>query len=140
MGIALILLGLVAAGIVVDFAVENWSKGTADLTFALFGGSFTLTQIQVVIGAAVLGGVAVVLCMLGARFLRVSRGRHRTARGRVSDLERGVADLEREVANLERENAALKERRVEIVDEETQTIGENGSSQKPEDARSPIEP
>ena len=38
MGIALILLGLVAAGLVVDFAVENWSAGTADLTFELFGG------------------------------------------------------------------------------------------------------
>jgi uncharacterized integral membrane protein len=133
MGIALILLGLLAAGIVVDFAVENWSEGTGDLTFALFGGSFTLTQIQVVIGAAVLGAVAVLLCMLGARLLRVSRGRHRTARGKL-------ADLEREVADLERENAALKERRVEIVDEETQTIGENGSSQRPEGAPSSIEP
>jgi uncharacterized integral membrane protein len=126
MGIALILLGLLAAGIVVDFAVENWSEGTADLTFALFGGSFTLTQIQVVIGAAVLGAVAVLLCILGARLLRVSRGRHRTDRRRVADLER--------------ENAALKERRVEIVDEETQTIGGNGSSRRPEGAPSSNEP
>jgi uncharacterized membrane protein len=104
MGIALILLGLLAAGMVVDFTVENWSEGTGDLTFALFGGSFTLTQIQVIIGAAVLGAVAVVLCMLGARLLRASHGRHRSARRRVADLER--------------ENAALKERRVEIVNEE----------------------
>jgi uncharacterized integral membrane protein len=126
MGIALILLGLLAAGIVVDFAVENWSEGTADLTFVLFGGSFTLTQIQVVIGAAVLGAVAVVLCMLGARLLRVSRGRHRTERRRVADLER--------------ENTALKERRVEIVDEETQTIGGNSPSRRPEGAPSSIEP
>ena len=59
MGIALIVLGLLAAGIVVDFAAENWSAGTADLTFELFGGSFTLTQMQVVLGAAVLGAVAV---------------------------------------------------------------------------------
>lgn len=103
MGIAFIVLGLLAAGVVVDFAVENWSEGTADLTFALFGGSFTLTQMQVVIGAAVLGAVAVLLCVFGAGLLRVSRGRHRTARRRVADLER--------------ENAALKERRVEIVDE-----------------------
>ena len=67
MGIALILLGLLAAGLVVDFAAENWSAGTADLTFALFGGSFTLTQMQVVLAAAVLGAAAVVLCALGAR-------------------------------------------------------------------------
>ena len=85
MGIALILLGVLAAGMVVDVAVENWSEGTA-MTFALFGGSFTLTQIQVVIGAAALAAVAVVLCMLGAWLLRVSPHRHRTARRRVMDF------------------------------------------------------
>ena len=86
MGIAVILLGLLAAGIVVDFAVENWSQGTADLTFALFGGSFTLTRIQVVIGAAVLGAVAVALCMLGARLLRESRYRHRIGGRRMMEF------------------------------------------------------
>src|ERR687897_2687058 len=98
MGIALILLGLLAAGIVVDFAAENWSAGTADLTFELFGGSFTLTQMQVVLGAAVLGAVAVALCIVGAGLLRGSRGRRRNVRRRVADLQR--------------ENAALKQRRV----------------------------
>ena len=29
MGIALILLGLAAAGLVVDFAIENWSDAAA---------------------------------------------------------------------------------------------------------------
>ena len=104
MVIALILLGLLAAGIVVDFAAENWSAGTADLTFELFGGSFTLTQMQVVLGAAVLGAVAVALCIVGAGLLRGSRGRRRNVRRRVADLER--------------ENAALKQRRVSEPDEE----------------------
>ena len=104
MGIALILLGLLAAGIVVDFAAENWSAGTADLTFELFGGSFTLTQMQVVLGAAVLGAVAVALCIVGAGLLRGSRGRRRNVRRRVADLER--------------ENAALKQRRASEPDQE----------------------
>ena len=104
MGIALILLGLLAAGIVVDFAAENWSAGTADLTFELFGGSFTLTQMQVVLGAAVLGAVAVALCIVGAGLLRGSRGRRRNVRRRVADLER--------------ENAALKQRRASEPDHE----------------------
>ena len=108
MGIALILLGLLAAGIVVDFAAENWSAGTADLTFELFGGSFTLTQMQVVLGAAVLGAVAVALCIVGAGLLRGSRGRRRNVRRRVADLER--------------ENAALKQRRVSKPDEEAHTV------------------
>jgi len=107
MGIALILLGLLAAGIVVDFAVENWSAGTADLSFALFGGSFTLTQMQVVLSAAVLGAVAVALCIVGAGLLRGSRGRRRTVQRRIADLEH--------------ENAALKQRRVSEPDEEAQS-------------------
>jgi uncharacterized integral membrane protein len=97
MGIALILLGLAAAGLVVDFAVENWSAAANDVTFSLFGGSFTATQVEVVIAAAVLGAIAIALCVLGAGLLRGSRGRRRTTRRRMSELER--------------ENAALRDRR-----------------------------
>ena len=96
MGIVLILLGLAAAGLVVDFAVENWSGAANDVTFSLFGGSFTATQVEVAIGAAVLGAIAIALCVLGAGLLRGSRGRRRTARRRMSELER--------------ENAALRDR------------------------------
>ena len=97
MGIALILLGLAAAGLVVDFAVENWTAAANDVTFSLFGGSFTATQVEVTIGAAVLGAIAIALCVLGARLLHGSRDRRRTARRRISELER--------------ENAALRDRR-----------------------------
>ena len=96
MGIALILLGLAAAGLVVDFAVENWSAAANDVTFSLFGGSFTATQVEVVIAATVLGAIAIALCVLGAGLLRGSRGRRRTARRRMSELAR--------------ENAALRDR------------------------------
>jgi len=97
MGIARILLGLAAAGLVVDFAVENWSAAANDVTFSLFGGSFTATQVEVVIGAAVLGAIAIALCVLGAGLLRGSHGRRRSTRRRISELER--------------ENAALRDRR-----------------------------
>jgi uncharacterized integral membrane protein len=102
MGIALILLGLAAAGLVVDFAVENWSAAANELTFSLFGGSFTATHVEVVIGAAVLGAIAIALCVLGAGLLRGSRGRRRTARRRMSELER--------------ENEALRDRRTDEDD------------------------
>ena len=97
MGIALILLGLAAAGLVVDFAVENWSAAANDVTFSLFGGSFTATPVEVAIGAAVLGALAIALCVLGAGLLRGSHGRRRSTRRRISELER--------------ENAALRDRR-----------------------------
>jgi hypothetical protein len=93
MGIALILLGLVAAGLVVDFAVENWSEGAPELSFAMFGGSFTATQVEVVVGAAALGCAAIALCVLGARLLRTSRGRRRTAKERIAGLERENSEL-----------------------------------------------
>jgi len=93
MGIALILLGLATAGLVVDFALENWSSGASDLTFSLFGGSFTATQVEVAIGAAVLGAVAIALCVLGAGLLRGSRGRRRTTKRRIAELERENAEL-----------------------------------------------
>src|SRR5215211_3969258 len=99
MGIALILLGLAAAGLVVDFGIENWSSEGPDLTFSLVGGSFTATRIEVAVGAAVLGALAIALWVLGAWLLRGSRGRRRTAKRRIADLER--------------ENAALRERRHE---------------------------
>lgn len=93
MGIALILLGLAAAGLVVDFAVENWSAATNDVSFSLFGGSFSATQVEVAVGAAVLGAVAIALCVLGAGLLRGSRGRRRTTKRRISELERENAEL-----------------------------------------------
>lgn len=96
MGIVLILLGLAAAGLVVDFAIENWSDAANEVTFSLFGGSFTATQVEVAIGAAVLGALAIALCVLGAGLLRGSHGRRRSTRRRISELER--------------ENAALRDR------------------------------
>jgi hypothetical protein len=93
MGIALILLGLAAAGLVVDFAVENWSSAANDVSFSLFGGSFTATQVEVAIAAAVLGAIAIALCVLGAGLLRGSRGRRRTTKRRISELEHENAEL-----------------------------------------------
>src|SRR4029453_10009396 len=109
MGIALILLGLVAAGLVVDFAVENWSSAANDLAFSLFRGLFTATQVEGAIGAAVLGAVAIALCVLGAGLLRGSRGRRRTTKRRISELERENAEL--------RENRTEKDDRVVPVAE-----------------------
>jgi hypothetical protein len=93
MGIALILLGLLAAGVVVDFAVENDLAGAPERTFSLFGGSFTYNETQVVLGAAVLGALAVLLIVLGIGMSRGSLGRRRALKHRVSDLERENTEL-----------------------------------------------
>ena len=93
MGIALILLGLLAAGVVVDFAVENDLAGAPERSFSLFGGSFTFNETQVVLGAAVLGALAVLFLVLGIGMSRGSLGRRRALRHRVSELERENTDL-----------------------------------------------
>lgn len=93
MGIALILLGLLAAGVVVDFAIENDLAGAPERSFALFGGSFTFNETQVVLGAAVLGALAVLFVVLGIGMSRGSWGRRRALRHRVSDLERENTEL-----------------------------------------------
>jgi hypothetical protein len=93
MGIALILLGLLAAGVVVDFAVENDLAGAPERTFSLFGGSFTYNETQVVLGAAVLGALAVLFVVLGIGMSRGSLGRRRALKHRVSDLERENTEL-----------------------------------------------
>ena len=93
MGIALILLGLLAAGVVVDFAVENDLAGAPERTFSLFGGSFTYNETQVVLAAAVLGALAVLFVVLGIGMSRGSMGRRRALRHRVSELERENTDL-----------------------------------------------
>lgn len=102
MGIALILLGLVAAGTVVDFLLEN-ELGEADQAFSLFGGTFTMSQSEVVLGAAVLGALAVVFLGLGMGAARGSWGRRRTERHRMRGLEDENASLVRENAELRNE-------------------------------------
>jgi len=103
----LILLGLLAAGVVVDFAVENDLAGAPERTFSLFGGSFTFNETQVVLGAAVLGALAVLFVVLGIGMSRGSLGRRRALKHRVTDLER--------------ENDALRSKRTDVVTTDTGT-------------------
>jgi len=92
MGIALVLLGVLAATLVADFVIENWFDA-AERSFSLVGGSFTLSDTQAVLAAAALGAVSVVLIALGFSLLRGSRGRRRAMRDRIAELERENAML-----------------------------------------------
>jgi hypothetical protein len=100
MGIALIVVGLLAAATVVDFILENDLAAAPERSFALFGGSFTFDDNQVVLGAALLGAVAVALIGLGGWLSRGTLGRRRARRRRFAELERGNAELARENAEL----------------------------------------
>ncbi len=92
-GVVLVLLGLAAAGAVVDFALENGLATAPDLAFQLFGRSLQVPQTRLVVGAALLGALAVVLLVLGIGSLGGSRGRRRGLRSRVRDLQIENAEL-----------------------------------------------
>ena len=97
MGMLLILLGVAAAGLVADYVVENDLTTAPSQAVSLFGGSFSLSQPELVLGAAVLGALAVVLVMLGVGLLRGSWGRRRALKRQISDLRLENTDLRSKV-------------------------------------------
>jgi hypothetical protein len=133
MGIVLILLGLAAAGIVVDYAIENGLATGPDQTFQLLDGTFTAKSTEIVVAAAVLGALAVLLVVVGIGLARGSWGRRRGLRRRVRDLEH--------------ENAALRSRahlaevvRIEPAEEATPlpTEGSGTPPIQPDDHPNPV--
>jgi hypothetical protein len=91
MGAILILLGLVSAGVFVDYVIENVPSPNSSIE--LLGSSFTVTQTEVAAAAFVAGAVAVVFLFLGLRLMRASWGRRRSTKRRLTDLERENAQL-----------------------------------------------
>ncbi len=107
MGILLIVLGLVFAGLVADFVVENNLASAPAEPFVMFGGTFDrMSPAGVVLAGAILGVLAVVFVMLGLGLLRGSWGRRRALKQRVADLEQENA----QVLSRERLAAEVKPR------------------------------
>ena len=97
MGMLLILLGLAAAGLVADFVVENDLTTAPSQTVSLLGGTFNLSLPELVLGAAVLGALAVFLVMFGLGLLRGSWGRRRALKKQIADLRLENTDLRSQV-------------------------------------------
>jgi hypothetical protein len=96
MGIVLILLGLVSAGMVADFLVENHLGAAPSQSFELLGSSFGLSREELVFVSFIAGVAFVLLLAVGIRLVR-----HRRLRRRV---------LKRRLGDLDRENGALRSR------------------------------
>jgi hypothetical protein len=116
MGILVLVLGLLSAGIVVDFLVENGLGSGPDITFTLFGGSFHLTVPELVLGAAALGALAISFVALGMALMGVSWGKRKGRAAEMRDLRRRLDDSERRRRQLERENGDLAKRKPVVFD------------------------
>jgi len=97
MGVLLIVLGLAAAGVVADFVVENDLTTAQDQALTFLGASFRFSLPEVVLGAAVVGAVAVVLVILGLGLLRGSWGRRKALKRQIADLRQENSDLRSKV-------------------------------------------
>jgi hypothetical protein len=91
MGVILILLGLLVAGVVVDIAVENQiaTAATQQLTFA--GMTVDVSQPMLAVLSFSLGALAVLLIAAGVG--RFRRARRRTMQDRIDRLEEENARL-----------------------------------------------
>ena len=107
MGVVLLILGLGAAGVIADFLVENGLGEGPDRTFELFGTTFQMSTTEVVLGAAILGAIAITLVAIGLGVMGVELGRRRERRAERRALENRVDSLVRRNDELERRNAEL---------------------------------
>jgi len=93
MGILLILLGLVSAGLVADFLVENHLGTAPSQSVELLGSSVRLSSADLVLVAFIAGLAFVLLVALGIRFARRSREKRRGLKRQLGDLERENSEL-----------------------------------------------
>ena len=77
--------------------MENDLTTAPNQTVSLLGGSFNLSLPELVLGAAVLGALAVFLVILGLGLLRGSWGRRRALKKQIADLRLENTDLQSKV-------------------------------------------
>jgi hypothetical protein len=91
MGVLLILLGLLVAGVVVDIAVENQIATAATQQLTFLGMTVEISAPMLAVFSFALGALAVLLIAAGIG--RFGRGRRMTMRDRLTRLEEENARL-----------------------------------------------
>ena len=87
MGVLLILIGLIPAGVLADYLVENHVASAPKESLLVFGKSLSLSRPELVAAGCVLGVSTLVFILLGVGLLRGSWGRRHGLKRRVADLE-----------------------------------------------------
>jgi hypothetical protein len=135
MGLLLIFLGLLTAGVVADFIAENHLLSASNETFVIFGTHVTVSGAAEVVAGFLAGMIAVLLIVLGVGLLRGSWGRRRALKQRIAELEWQNTELRSRQRLEEVVNATHAQSVVQVPEPETEP--EQGST--PASAATPEE-
>jgi len=87
MGLLLIFLGLLTAGVVADYIAENDLLTAPNDTVTLFGTHITVSGAGPIVAAFLAGVITLLLIVIGIGLLRGSWGRRRALKHRITELE-----------------------------------------------------
>src|SRR6266705_1512091 len=93
MGVLLVMLGLVGAGVVMDYLAENNLTSAPNEPLTRFGATVHLSQPESTLAAFVIGALAPLFVILGLGPMRGSWGRRRALKRRIAELEQERTDL-----------------------------------------------
>ena len=120
MGLLLIFLGLLTAGVLADYVSENHLLDAPNETITLFGAKITVSGVAPLVAAFLAGALTLLLIVIGIGLLRGSWGRRRNLKGRIADLEQQNTELRSRERLQQVVDATHSRHFVEIPDAETE--------------------
>jgi hypothetical protein len=119
MGLLLIFLGLLTAGVLADYVSENHLLNAPNQTVMLFGTKVTVSGVAPLVAAFLAGVLTLLLIVVGIGLLRGSWGRRRNLKRRIAELEWQNTELRSRERLQEVVEATHSRHFVEIPDSET---------------------
>jgi len=119
MGLLLIFLGLLTAGVLADYVSENHLLNAPNQTVMLFGTKVTVSGVAPFVAAFLAGVLTFLLIVVGIGLLRGSWGRRRNLKRRIAELEWQNTELRSRERLQEVVEATHSRHFVEIPDAET---------------------
>jgi hypothetical protein len=119
MGLLLIFLGLLTAGVLADYVSENHLLNAPNQTVMLFGTNVTVSGVAPLVAAFLAGVLTLLLIVVGIGLLRGSWGRRRNLKRRIAELEWQNTELRSRERLQEVVEATHSRHLVEIPESET---------------------
>jgi hypothetical protein len=131
MGLLLIFLGLLTAGVLADYVSENHILDAPNQTVMLFGTKITVSGVAPLVAAFLAGALTILLIVVGIGMLRGSWGRRRNLKRRIEELEWQNTELRSRERLQEVVEATHSRHFVEIPESETTEPDPSASESQP---------